>query len=302
MDAVAGYLAHVSIERGLAANTVSAYRRDLARYQSWCADRSIAQLEDITANDVADFAASLRQAAPERPTLSASSAARVVVSIRSFHRFETREGATPIDPARDVRPAAIPRRLPKALPYDQVLSMIESSGDLDTPVGIRDRALVEFLYGTGTRISEVVDLDVDDVDLKTLTVIITGKGSKQRMLPLGEFAALAIDAYLIRGRPVFAEKGRGTPRLFLNTLGRPLSRQSAYAVVRQAAERSGLSRVVGPHTLRHSFATHLIERGADVRVVQELLGHASVTTTQIYTMVTVDTLREVYATSHPRAR
>ena len=256
----------------------------------------------MTENDVADVAAFLRQAAPDGAGLGASSAARAVVSIRSFHRFAAREGMTPNDPAQHVRPSAIPRRLPKALSYDDVLSIIESSGDLDTAIGLRDRALVEFLYGTGTRISEVVGLDVDDIDLESMTVVVTGKGSKQRILPLGECAAVAIDAYLVRARPVFSVKGRGTPRLFLNTLGRPLSRQSAYAVVQSAAERAGITKTIGPHTLRHSFATHLLERGADVRVVQELLGHASVTTTQIYTMVTVDTLREVYATSHPRAR
>ncbi len=292
----------MTIERGLASNTVSAYTRDLARYELWCSDRGLTRIDAVTQNDVADFVASLRQETPQRPALSASSAARTVVSVRSFHRFVTREGMTATDPARDVSPPTIPRRLPKALPYDQVAVLIENAGDIETPTGLRDRALVEFLYGTGTRISEVIDLDVDDVDLETMTVIVTGKGSKQRLLPLGEFAALAVDAYLIRGRPALATKGRGTPRLFLNSLGRPLSRQSAYAVVRAAAERSGLTSVVGPHTLRHSFATHLIEGGADVRVVQELLGHASVTTTQIYTMVTVDTLRQVYATSHPRAR
>lgn len=292
----------MSIERGLAANTVSAYRRDLERYVQWCADRGIVEVEAVTENDVADFAATLRQPSAGAKALGASSAARIVVSVRTFHRFTAREGTTSVDPARNVRPTAIPRRLPKALPYDQVLALIESAGDLETPTGLRDRALVEFLYGTGTRISEVVDLDVDDVDLETMTVIVTGKGSKQRLLPLGECAAQAVDAYLVRGRPVLAIRGKGTPRLFLNSLGRPLSRQSAYGVVRDAAARSGLTAAIGPHTLRHSFATHLIERGADVRVVQELLGHASVTTTQIYTMVTVDTLREVYATSHPRAR
>ncbi len=281
---------------------MSAYRRDLARYQSWCAERGITYVEAVTENDVSDFAASLRREGGHGPVLSAASAARVVVSIRSFHRFATLEGITQIDPARDVRPSAIPRRLPKALTYGQIAALIESTGDAETPAGIRDRALIEFLYGTGTRISEVVGLDVDDVDLATLTVIVTGKGSKQRLLPLGEYAATALETYLVRGRPALLAKGRGTPRLFVNSLGRPMSRQSAYAVVRSAAEKSGLSKAVGPHTLRHSFATHLIEGGADVRVVQELLGHASVTTTQIYTMVTVDTLREVYATSHPRAR
>jgi integrase/recombinase XerD len=281
---------------------VAAYRRDLARYSEWCATRSILEIGDVGENDVADFAASLRQEAPGSPALSASSAARVVVSVRTFHRFVAREGLTGSDPARNVRPSAIPRRLPKALPYEQVQALIDNAGDLDSPEGLRDRALVEFLYGTGTRISEAVGLDVDDVDLDVLTVVVTGKGDKQRMLPIGGFAAEALTAYLVRGRPALAPKGSGSPRLFLNTLGRPLSRQSAYAVLQRAANRAQIASAVSPHTLRHSFATHLLERGADVRVVQELLGHASVTTTQIYTMVTVDTLREVYATSHPRAR
>ena len=281
---------------------MSAYRRDLARYIEWCHQHDLLDVESITANDISDFAASLRHpSADGSPALGASSAARVVVSVRSFHRFANLEGMTKVDPAHDVRPATIPRRLPKALAYQDVLSMIELAGDLETPEGLRDRALVEFLYGTGTRVSEAVDLDVDDVDLDTLTVIVTGKGSKQRLLPLGQCAASAIDAYLVRGRPVFASRGRGTARLFVNTLGRPLSRQSAFAVVQQAASRAGITSAVGPHSLRHSFATHLLQNGADVRGVQELLGHSSVTTTQIYTMVTVDTLREVYASSHPRA-
>ncbi|MHB1067172.1 MAG: site-specific tyrosine recombinase XerD [Candidatus Nanopelagicales bacterium] len=298
-DAVDGYLAHVSIERGLAANTVSAYRRDLERYAAWCAGRGMGSVGDVTENDVADFAASLRQG--EAP-LSASSAARVVVAVRTFHRFCAREGMAATDPARYVRPPAIPRRLPKALPYEQVAAMIDGGPDAESPAGLRDRALLEFLYGTGTRVSEAVGLDIDDVDLDARTVVVTGKGGRQRLLPLGEFAVRAIDGYLVRGRPALAARGRGTARLFLNGLGRPLSRQSAYAVVSSAAERAGVQQAVSPHTLRHSFATHLMQGGADVRVVQELLGHASVTTTQVYTMVTADTLREVYATSHPRAR
>ncbi len=254
----------------------------------------------MTENDIADFAGSMRR--PGAPgALAAASAARVVVSVRTFHRFVAREGMTSSDPARDVRPPAILRRLPKALPYDEVVALIDNAGDLETPAGLRDRALVELLYGTGTRVSEAVGLDVDDVDLETLTLVVTGKGDKQRILPLGECAADAISAYLVRGRPALAVKGRGTHRLFVNSLGRPLSRQSAYLVLRGAADRAGITKAIGPHTLRHSFATHLMENGADVRIVQELLGHASVTTTQIYTMVTVETLREVYAESHPRA-
>jgi len=291
----------VTIERGLSPNTVASYRRDLERYVAWCSERGYVDVDDITENDVADFAASLRQGTGDRARLAASSASRAVVSVRSMHRFASKEGMARSDPTRYVRPVSIPRRLPKALPYADVKAIIDSAGDDETAAGLRDRALVEFLYGTGARVSEAVDLDVDDVDLESMTVIVTGKGSKQRMLPLGEFAAEAIDAYLVRGRGTLAVKGRGSSRLFLNTLGRPLSRQSAYGVVLQAANRAGITVPVSPHTLRHSFATHLLEGGADVRVVQELLGHASVTTTQIYTMVTIDTLQTVYRTSHPRA-
>ncbi len=201
-----------------------------------------------------------------------------------------------------MRPPAIPKRLPKALPYEDVERLLANAGDLATSEGVRDRALLEFLYGTGTRVSEAVGLDVDDIDLDERTVLVTGKGDKQRMLPLGEVAAEALSAYLVRGRPPLATRGRGTSRMFLNARGGPLSRQSAYGILSAAARRAGLDGRVSPHSLRHSFATHLLQNGADVRVVQELLGHASVTTTQIYTLVTVDTLRTVYATSHPRAR
>jgi integrase/recombinase XerD len=191
--------------------------------------------------------------------------------------------------------------LPKALDYSDVVKLIGCAGDLDSAIGLRDRALLELMYGTGARISEAVNLEVDDIDLVNRTVTVIGKGDKQRKLPLGDYAARAIDAYLIRGRTLFAVKGRGTARVFLNTRGAPLSRQSAWAVLKASAERAELSSKVSPHTLRHSFATHLLEGGADVRVVQELLGHASVTTTQIYTLVTADTLKQVYLTSHPRA-
>lgn len=225
-----------------------------------------------------------------------------MVSVRTFHRFAAREGMAPGDPAVHVRPPAIPKRLPKALAYEDVERLLANAGDLATPEGVRDRALLEFLYGTGTRVSEAVGLDVDDVDLDEQTVLVTGKGDKQRMLPLGEVAAEALSAYLVRGRPALATRGRGTPRMFLNARGGPLSRQSAYGILSAAARRAELDGHVSPHSLRHSFATHLLQNGADVRVVQELLGHVSVTTTQIYTLVTVDTLRAVYATSHPRAR
>lgn len=285
----------MEIERGLSANTVAAYRRDLQRYVDWCASRGTTDVDQVTENEVADFGASLGGMSP-------ASAARILVSVRTFHRFAALEGMSSEDPARHVRPAAVPQRLPKALAYEQISALLDHAGDLATVEGLRDRALLELLYGTGTRVSEAVGLDVDDVDLDALTIVVTGKGSKQRMLPLGGFAAEAIDAYLVRARPTLAPRGKGTPRLFLNSLGRPLSRQSAYGILRRAAERAGIAGHVSPHSLRHSFATHLLQNGADVRVVQELLGHASVTTTQIYTLVTVDILRQVYAVSHPRGR
>ena len=200
-----------------------------------------------------------------------------------------------------MQPPSIGRRLPKALRYADIERLLAACSDLESPAGLRDRALLELLYGTGARVSEAVSLDVDDIDLQGLTVTVVGKGDRQRRLPLGGYAAKAMDDYLVRGRPMLASSGRGSPRIFLNLRGAPLSRQSAWGVLQAAAERAGIDAAVSPHSLRHSFATHLIERGADVRVVQELLGHASVTTTQIYTLVTQETLKEVYAASHPRA-
>ncbi len=234
-------------------------------------------------------------------TLAPASAARTIIAVRGFHRFALAEGLTTVDPGVDVRPPRGSRRLPKALPYAEVEALLAAVPIVD-PTGLRDRALLELLYGTGARIGEAVTLDVDDVDLAGALLTVTGKGDRQRRLPLGDVAARAIDEYLVRGRPSLAIRGMGTPRLFLNAHGGPLSRQSAWAILQAAAARAGLERRVSPHTLRHSFATHLLERGADVRVVQELLGHASVTTTQIYTLVTPETLKEIYAASHPRAR
>ncbi len=280
-------------------NTVAAYTRDLRRYAQWCGERGLVALDAITPGDVADFAASLRQG--ESP-LSAASAGRVVVSVRGFHRFAVREGLRSSDPAADVTPPSVARRLPKALPYEQVVALLESAGDVSTVEGLRDRTLLEVLYGTGIRISEAVGLDVDDVDRDAATLVVTGKGDRQRRLPLGEVASNWIGDYLVRARPALAVKGKGNPKLFLNSRGAPLSRQSAWAIVSDSAKSARIEADISPHTLRHSYATHLLERGADVRVVQELLGHASVTTTQIYTLVTADALREVYATSHPRAR
>jgi integrase/recombinase XerD len=302
LRAVQAYLDHLTVERGLAVNTLASYRRDLQRYLRALTAMGKGSLAETTEADVSAFLADLRRGDDSHPPLKASSAARAIVAVRGLHRFAAREGLVSDDAARQVRPPAPARRLPKALPVDEVLAVIAAAGDAETPAGLRDRALMELLYGTGARISEAVGLAVDDLDLVSATVLLHGKGGKDRMVPLGSYAREALDAYLVRGRPALAAAGRGTPRVFLNRRGGGLSRQSAWTALRQAAERAGLSSGVSPHTLRHSFATHLIDGGADVRVVQELLGHASVTTTQVYTLVTVDRLREVYATAHPRAR
>ena len=300
--AVEAYLDHLTVERGLAANTLAAYRRDLARYTSHLSARGRTAAADVTEADVRDFVAAVRSG-PE--PLSASSTARVLSAVRGCHRFWATEGTTPDDPSTAVRPPAQARRLPKAIPAEDVARLLDAAGLGDGPVPLRDRALLELLYSTGARISEVVGLDVDDLDLTPgeAAARLLGKGRKERVVPVGSYAVAAVEAYLVRARPVLAAAGRGTPALLLNQRGDRLSRQTAWAVLRQAAERAGIARAhdVSPHTLRHSFATHLLAGGADVRVVQELLGHASVTTTQIYTQVTPDTLREVYAAAHPRA-
>ena len=299
--AVRTYLDHLSVERGLAANTLSSYRRDLARYLGHLASCSVTGLDQVTEATVSEFLTRLREGDAEHPPLSATSAARTVVAVRGFHRFAVRDGLAQTDPAAGVKPPTPAKRLPKALPLADVEAILEAAGSPGTTLALRDRALLELLYGTGARISEAVGLDVDDLDLVDGTVLLRGKGSKERLVPVGSFARQAVSDYLVRGRPELVAAGRGTPALFLNARGGRLSRQSAWAVLAKAADRAGVTRDVSPHTLRHSFATHLLEGGADVRVVQELLGHASVTTTQVYTLVTVDNLREVFATAHPRA-
>jgi len=298
---VSSYLDHLAVERGSSANTLASYRRDLRRYVDFLAHRGHSSLDAVDSTTVSDFLAALREGNPQHPPLSASSAARAVVAVRGLHKFAYADGQVASDVAREVKPPAPPRRLPKAISIDDVERLLDAADFDQTPLSIRDRALLEILYGTGARISEAVGLDIDDIDLAEGTVLLRGKGGKQRLVPLGSFAASAVSAYLVRVRPDLVRVGRGTPKVFLNSRGGPLSRQSAWTVLRAAADKAGLAVDISPHTLRHSFATHLMEGGADVRVVQELLGHASVITTQIYTLVTVDQLREVYATAHPRA-
>lgn len=298
---VAEYLAHLRVERGLSPNTLGAYARDLARYEEHLFGLGVTDLDRASEGDVTAFVRAVRTGADGGRPLASSSAGRLVASVRGLHRFALREGRVAQDVAAGVSPPAAPRPLPHALDHAQVTALLGSVPADPDPVALRDRALLELLYGTGVRISEAVGLAVDDVDLDGRSVTVLGKGSKVRVLPLGRYASEALEQWIVRGRPVLAERGRGTPRIFLNTLGRPLSRQSAWAILQRAAERAGIDHV-SPHTLRHTFATHLLEGGADVRVVQELLGHASVTTTQIYTHVTIDALRETWAMSHPRAR
>ncbi len=303
---VGAFLDHLTVERGSSAHTVAAYRRDLVRYRAFLATRGIDDLRAVGQAEVAAFAAVLHTGDADHAALAPSSVARALSAVKSLHRFAVEDGAAGDNPAAGVSPPRAGRRLPKALALDQVQALL-AAPDPGTPVGLRDAALLELLYGTGARITELVTLDVDDVLPLThdpdAALRLFGKGRKERLVPVGSYARAALDAWLVRGRPALLEGARRTtPAVFVNTRGARLSRQSAWAVLREHAARAGITAEIGPHTLRHSFATHLLDGGADVRVVQELLGHASVATTQIYTLVTVEHLREVFLTAHPRAR
>ncbi|MEV6981915.1 site-specific tyrosine recombinase XerD [Sphaerisporangium sp. NPDC051017] len=304
---IAGYLAHLAAERGLAVNTLASYRRDLRRYRDHLRSRARASVSEVDEADVLAFLTALREGDGDHSALGAGSAARAVSAVRGLHRFALREGFAAHDPARGVHPPSRLRHLPKAIGVAEVERLIAAAGPDDGPLAHRNRALLEVLYGTGARISEAVGLAVDDVEagvggeVEGGQVWLRGKGGRARVVPLGRFAGEALRAYLHRGRPLLCPRGRDTPALFLNARGGRLTRQGAWEVLRSAAERAGLDGV-SPHMLRHSFATHLLDGGADVRVVQELLGHASVTTTQVYTLVGVDRLREAYAAARPGAR
>jgi integrase/recombinase XerD len=295
------YLDHLTVERGLADNTLAAYRRDLARYAGFLRERGIRDAEEADDRTVAAFVAGLSASTHGDGTpYRASSVVRTLSAVRSFHRFLLREGQAERDPAAAVVRPRLPRSLPRPLPVEDVLRLLDAPPP-DDPAGLRDRAVLETLYGAGLRVSELTGLDVDDVDLEEGSVRVFGKGSKERDVPLGRYATDAIAAYLRRVRPGLAT-ARSRSALFLNLRGGRLTRQGVAGVLAKAAKAAGVERRVTPHTLRHSFATHLLEGGADVRVVQELLGHASVATTQVYTLVTREHLREVYYTAHPRAR
>ncbi len=302
-SALARYLRHVAIERGLSSNTVEAYGRDLGAYLAMLSARGVAGPGTIASADVVAFVHELR----DRPEpLSATSTARMLSSVRGFHRFLLEEGLVEEDVAVDARPPKLASRLPKAITVDQMAAIL-AAADGDDLRALRDKALLELLYATGARVSEAVGLNVDDVigsqgEGAAEVVRLFGKGGKQRIVPLGSYARTALDAYLVRARPALSARGAAPSALFLGLRGQRMSRQSVWLTIKARAEQSGIGLEVSPHTFRHSFATHLLEGGADVRVVQELLGHASVATTQIYTLVTADTLRDIYTSAHPRAR
>ena len=291
------YLRHLVIERGLSKNTLSAYKADLAKYRDYLDQNSFSELS-ITRSQLSDFLQWL-----SAQNLRAASSARILAAVRGYQKYLLLENLRTDDPSQQVKSPKLPKRLPKALTQSQVMALLSAAGpepDDETAdvLRLRNRAILELMYSSGCRVSEVAQLDLDEM-VQGGWVRIRGKGSKERLVPVGSFAQRAIDAYMIRSRPLLSAKAGG-PALFLNQRGSRLSRQSIWEIIQSAGVGCGLS--VSPHSLRHSFATHLIEGGADVRVVQELLGHASVATTQIYTLVTIDTLREVYASSHPRAR
>lgn len=300
--AIRNFLDHLRVERGLADNSIAAYRRDLMRFENFLTDRNIA-LEEISPKVIGEFQSFLRAMGLAEP-----SSQRALSALRTFFRYLSRESGL-VDPTADLEKSKQTRRLPKALTVAEILALIDAAYHEGDPITLRDRALLELLYGSGARISEIVDLDLADIhqfssgETEVETVKLRGKGGKERIVPLGSFASKALRDYLTRVRPDLASKSsRATSALFLNRRGTRLSRQSAWQFVLNAAKSAGIEAKVSPHVFRHSYATHLLDGGADIRVVQELLGHASVTTTQIYTLITIDKVRETYSLAHPRAR
>lgn len=290
------FLNHCAVERGLSKNTIAAYRRDLDKFILFLEGQNLT-ISQATTMQISEFNGFLRQS-----QLSESSIARHIVAVRSLYAFLSKDQGIE-NVAKDVNPPKIPKRLPKALSIGDIELMIAAYGE--DLAGIRNRALIETLYATGARVTEIIQLNIGDISRTegdTVTVKVRGKGGKERLVPMGKFAQHALDQYLTRARPSMARNSQ-SDALFINEKqGSRLTRQSAWQIVMKAAEKAGIERDISPHALRHSFATHLLDGGADIRVVQELLGHSSVTTTQIYTLVTIDKLRESYASAHPRSR
>jgi len=300
-SAVRNFLDHLRVERGLSLNTTKAYERDLISFLSYCEERQM-DLSTIDSQFILAYAVHLRNR-----SLSEASIQRFLSTVRSFFRYLAKDNIC-VDPTVDLPSSKIPRKLPKALTIGQISTLIAATQSSTDVLALRHNALIELLYGTGARVSEIVNLDVSDVSqfnaegVTVETVKLMGKGSKERYVPLGSFASHALSEYLVRLRPLLSEKSKkGSSALFLNQKGTRLSRQSAWQFVIDVAKTVGLEDAVSPHVFRHSYATHLLDGGADIRVVQELLGHASVTTTQIYTLVTIDRIRETYSLAHPRA-
>lgn len=299
-QALRAYAAHLAVERGVSPATLDAYRRDLERYAAYLTAQGIG-LGEVTASSIEGYVAAVRSGSDGGTPLSPASAARAVSAIRGLHLFAVQEQWTVADPAAQVRPPREPTAMPEVLSIDEVRGLLDAAGVGDGTGALRDRALLEFLYATGARISEAMGVDLGDIDTRSEPAVVRlfGKGRKERIVPVGRPAVEALEAYMVRGRPALVS--RPERALFLGKRGGRMGRQAAWQAVEAAAGRAGLGGRVSPHTLRHSFATHLLLGGADVRVVQELLGHASVTTTQLYTHIAVDALREIYAATHPRA-
>jgi len=298
--AINDYLSFAAIEKGLSKNTISAYRRDLDKFVSYLEANDL-DLQQIDHAEIDKFLGWLRGSGGNNPS-SESSNSRVIVTIRNLFKFISTGSRVP-NPLQDYSPPKIPKRLPKALKIEEILRLLEASKFGEDPLAFRNNALLEILYATGGRITEIVDLEISNISeiAETFTLKLTGKGGRERVVPIGNFARSSLEKYLTLGRPTLV-KNKKSNRVFLNSRGSALSRQSAWEIIVTCAERAKIESHVTPHAIRHSFATHLLDGGADIRVVQELLGHSSVTTTQIYTLVTIDKLRENYASSHPRAK
>ena len=302
-NALQSFIDHLTIERGLSSNSISAYKRDLSKFSDFLTNEKL-DFERLTENEVISFEVWLKGLG-----MAVTSINRNISSLKSFYKYLAQEFSTN-NPASGLASSKVPRRLPKALTIKEITSLIDSTKREGDPISLRDHAIIELIYGTGARVSEIVGIDISDFaqsDIEgnpVMTLKLRGKGSKERIVPLGSFAKKALDEYLVRIRPNLLSKSKSArveSALFLNQRGSRLSRQSAWQMISDAADATGLTGKVSPHVFRHSYATHLLDGGADIRVVQELLGHASVTTTQIYTLITIDKVREAYATAHPRA-